>query len=256
MDWADLRHAYGAAGDVPALLTVLSPDASAPVWEELWSRLCHQGTVYTASFAALPLLLESAARWQATDRAMVLSLAGAILASKDVIGPPRSLLLAPHQNSILQFEQLALESLEVGDMSDADFVHVAQATLAFRGDPLWGSQLDRLLDGEFEGECPECGACVMAVVGEYGCFLTTEEWFGRPEPKRLPIAPMEASSLSGVGGWLYEAADRADHDVVAEWVRYLFGRGTCPECAEAVEIEGVIRQAARPNGARTDAGEV
>jgi hypothetical protein len=46
--WRSLRDAYGTAGPVEALLERSDTDDRA-VWDELWSRLCHQGTVYTAS---------------------------------------------------------------------------------------------------------------------------------------------------------------------------------------------------------------
>ena len=57
--WKELRHAYGAATDVPALLRGIaaSPERSSPSegpWYGLWSALCHQGDVYPASFAAVP----------------------------------------------------------------------------------------------------------------------------------------------------------------------------------------------------------
>ncbi len=61
--WADLRHAYGSAGDIPSLLRTLSDDCSpsrssnAEPWFSLWSSLCHQGNVYTASYAAVPHLV-------------------------------------------------------------------------------------------------------------------------------------------------------------------------------------------------------
>jgi len=57
--WGRLTHAYGPAGDVPELLDALrelidpvGPDAEP--WPSLWSRLCHQGDVYEASYAAVP----------------------------------------------------------------------------------------------------------------------------------------------------------------------------------------------------------
>ena len=55
-DWAELQHAYGSAEDVPALLAAAAEtsDETGKVWDDLWSRLCHQGTVYSASRAALP----------------------------------------------------------------------------------------------------------------------------------------------------------------------------------------------------------
>ena len=63
--WAELSHAYGSAADIPALLRTLSefPPASNhqdEPWFTLWSSLCHQGDVYSGSFAAVPHIIEAA----------------------------------------------------------------------------------------------------------------------------------------------------------------------------------------------------
>ena len=64
--WATLTHAYGSAKDTPDLLKVLAlspgpnPSTLSEPWESLWSSLCHQGDAYTASYAALPHIVEIA----------------------------------------------------------------------------------------------------------------------------------------------------------------------------------------------------
>ena len=64
--WRELRHAYGDAGDVPALLRSLAlstePKAGhrTEPWFTLWSSLCHQGDVYTASYVAVPHIVQIA----------------------------------------------------------------------------------------------------------------------------------------------------------------------------------------------------
>ena len=82
-DWSRLHHAYGTAEDIPGLLATVTPDPQHAGWNDLWSRLCHQGTVYPASYAALPTLTRLAREWSAADRRMPLILAGAIVASTD-----------------------------------------------------------------------------------------------------------------------------------------------------------------------------
>ena len=56
--WRELQHAYGNASDVPRLLKQLegfpASQGNAEPWFTLWSSLCHQDDVYTASFAAVP----------------------------------------------------------------------------------------------------------------------------------------------------------------------------------------------------------
>jgi len=64
--WKELRHAYGEAADVPSLLQALATSTGptsgyqAEPWLSLWSRLCHQGDVYTASYAAVPHIVRIA----------------------------------------------------------------------------------------------------------------------------------------------------------------------------------------------------
>ena len=64
--WGSLSHAYGSADDVPGLLRALeaSPrptiDYQDEPWFTLWSSLCHQGDVYTASYAAVPNIVRIA----------------------------------------------------------------------------------------------------------------------------------------------------------------------------------------------------
>ena len=84
-EWASLQHAYGTAEDVPDLLRAAEESGNevGPAWDELWSRLCHQDTVYTASYAALPLLADIAERHEPTGYVAALDLAAAIVASTD-----------------------------------------------------------------------------------------------------------------------------------------------------------------------------
>jgi hypothetical protein len=66
LEWHRLRHAYGPASDTPGLLRRVAADprpqadVGTPLWEPLWSSLCHQDDVYVASYAAVPHLVEIA----------------------------------------------------------------------------------------------------------------------------------------------------------------------------------------------------
>jgi hypothetical protein len=63
--WSELNHAYGGARDIPALLlqlaTLPSSTEDAEPWFSLWSALVHQGDVYSASFAAVPHVINALA---------------------------------------------------------------------------------------------------------------------------------------------------------------------------------------------------
>ena len=64
--WSELSHAYGSGSDIPSLLKRLksatepAEDYKAEPWFTLWSSLCHQGDVYTASYAAVPHVVDIA----------------------------------------------------------------------------------------------------------------------------------------------------------------------------------------------------
>ncbi|MFE1318603.1 hypothetical protein [Kitasatospora phosalacinea] len=63
VDWSALEHAYGSAEDVPELLAGLygeEPAAVAEAQEELVGAICHQGSVCSASAAAVPFLAHAA----------------------------------------------------------------------------------------------------------------------------------------------------------------------------------------------------
>jgi hypothetical protein len=70
--WKPLKHAYGTAENIPALLLTLVhyPQCRRPddePWSSLWDSLYHQGDTYNASIAAVPhiLMIAEAARIEA-----------------------------------------------------------------------------------------------------------------------------------------------------------------------------------------------
>jgi len=65
INWSELQDAYGEASKIPGLLqqviankALVQNNQSGP-WFDLWSRLCHQDSIYTASYAAVPILVEA-----------------------------------------------------------------------------------------------------------------------------------------------------------------------------------------------------
>ena len=83
--WDALEHAYGPASNIPGLLeharrAPASRTYTDEPWFSLWTALCHQSDVYTASYAAVPELVDIAEA-RSGDRAAVrdcLLLAGVI----------------------------------------------------------------------------------------------------------------------------------------------------------------------------------
>jgi hypothetical protein len=239
-DWKHLTHAYGEASEIPGLIEKLRTGPSDKLWHELWGCLCHQGTVYPASYAALPLLRDVAEHLAPSDRAQVLSLIGAIIASDVISGldeRPGELI----QSLIPDLQRLVNESMRAPDLRADTFVYLLQAASAFEGDLFWGRHLDHL-DGEFFGCCPACRHHVHIVIGIHGFFVTAEEWVRSPGPESLrnPIHPAHQNKLIARAAWLHATATEHAQSQVALWIRHCFGTTICPACDHSIKVADTI----------------
>jgi hypothetical protein len=236
-DWKKLKHAYGSAEDIPELLAQVTPGPESEVWTELVSRLCHQGSVYSASFAALPYLTEIAARWRPEERLEPLFLAASILSSDDV--HVRGKVQQPSASLIEQLQGLCHESLEQPKLERNRFIYLMLSMCAFVGESFWARQLDQLVGGEFTGVCPGCSTDLYLVIGEEGFFVASEEWVRRPETRRTAIRPNEGD-LAGVGQSLLQIANDANQREVSRCIRHVFGTSECPACGRSFELVDAI----------------
>jgi hypothetical protein len=238
-DWRELKHAYGSAEDIPAIISALTPDPKSPAWEDLWSRVCHQGTTYSASPAVLPFLLSVASNWSTTDRAMPLTLAGSIVVAPQTI-------LDGYEETVEGLRALALDTVKNPGLSREDRIYIMQSVLAFQGDRLWGRVLDHLEGGEFPASCPACRKDLYIVIGKHGIFVTSDDWMRKPSVVRTEIKPLEADTLSGVGKWLHTVSVQSKDSELSYWVRYLFGTSKCPECGKPFNLPDAIAQIEEP----------
>ena len=156
--WSELRHAYGSASDIPALLRrLLAGERSGDVQEALHSALWHQGDVFTASYAAVPHLVNAAARMPTEPRLGWLVLAVGIFASSS---GPTAPSVPPDLRADLTGAAKDAEPL-VSDLLFARQwkVHEARYLLgmvaALQGRPETGLAL---FDLDAGGTCVSCGA--------------------------------------------------------------------------------------------------
>lgn len=215
-DWAQLIHAYGSAADTPGLFARLDGGpGDKDVWADLWSSLCHQGTVYDASFAALPLLTDIATGRSPGARNEALLMAGLVVGAGGA--DERKL----YEAQIAELLPVARDFLG-GIPADApgDFVYHLQGLLAFEGVPFWSTELELLLE-EFEVACPECGDQWATSVGE------DHEDFG------VELLAADPAELSDTGARLHTLALQGGQGELAVSLTRLFGWARCGEC-EAV----------------------
>lgn len=112
-DWASLRDAYGSAEQGPALLAAAERAGTGDLspWTDLWGRLCHQGTVYRASYAALPTLATMSLRHAAGGYSPALHLAAAVIASTDGPEDP-TLVRRRYEHEIADLRTMATANLQ------------------------------------------------------------------------------------------------------------------------------------------------
>ncbi|MEU2259330.1 hypothetical protein ABZ557_03425 [Streptomyces sp. NPDC019645] len=145
-DWSRLCDAYGSAERTPELLDCLGAGAGEEVWRELWGRLCHQGTVSSASFAAIPRLAEVARHGQSDDSSRALVLAGAIMrGALQNHGADDVILLC--SAAVEDLRRLADERLV--DRPDG-YLGLFSVLLALEGHALWSEVIDDFTDDFYE----------------------------------------------------------------------------------------------------------
>ncbi len=153
--WRQLGHAYGSAENIPALLSRLAeyPDESdyrSEPWFSLWSALCHQDDVYSASYAAVPHIVRFVERHpeRATMSYFVMPTAIEIdrAASRGPMLPPE--LEQEYFESLKRLGRIAAEQLK-GAADELKIRYLRGAVAIGQGDVASAS---RIIDPEGEEE--------------------------------------------------------------------------------------------------------
>jgi len=223
--WADLQDAYGSAERTPDLIAaaVASGQEFGAEWDEVWGRLCHQGTVYSASYAAIPLLAEAVRKREPAGYLASLHLAAAIIASNDgevTVEPVRQ----AYATEIAELRIVAARQLELAS-NDTEFIYALEALMAFEDGGIWQRALTHLADGELPLECPSCQESILV---DLEADLATAAVWDRAKA-RTPVVPADGKP-GGVEARLLDLAASHGRIDVAGRMSFLFGQITCPYC--------------------------
>jgi len=230
-DWGALTHAYGSAADIPGLLAAAAADADdRAAWDGLWSRLCHQGTAYSASFPALSALTAIALGHPPASYVEPLHLAAVIVASND---SPEDFdtIRRDYTRELSTLRDLAERSLPLASGS-REYVYGLQALMAFEGAAPWSRELEALADEELTLECPSCHE-YLTVSFESTPATTTALDDSVPS---TAVTPANPALLRGPTARLHELARRHGRVAVSDGMLSLFGSTTCPACGIVVDL--------------------
>lgn len=229
-DWFRLRDAYGSADGMPDLLDRYEADPEA-VSTELVDRLCPMyDTAFSASYAALPRLLEIAAGRAAGERLDALYLAGAI--TRCARSSPET--AQRESREAAAFCRLTEETLATS-MTAVDYVFLLQSWMAFQGLEVWDRHLENLAEGEHEVDCPYCGVMLTIVFGEDGHFAASEG-YANPKAPRSPLRPIDPAQAGGTVQQLHRRALADGQTAVAHGLPYMFGQASCTDCGTEFSV--------------------
>jgi hypothetical protein len=235
-DWASLRDRYGSAERVPALLVtaeVAGTDEGGP-WDDLWTHLYHQGTVYSASYAALPTLANMSRQHTPSGYVAALHLAAAIIAARE--GPEDSTSVRQrYENEMADLRILAIVNLQHAN-NDTDFVYGLQALMAFEDGGVWQRNLHCLANGELELDCPPCGEHLLVNLDGPEVRVGSHADGSLAATAVTPVEPPAAT----VEGRLLALAGGNDRPGIADKLPYLFGTAVCPRCHASFEVSQAL----------------
>ena len=240
IDWSELTHAYGSAEDIPGLFARLGGSEDDAVWQELWGSLCHQGSVYEASWAAMPVLVDIALDRAPGGPIQAVTMAGLITTDPDEDCHKR------YAREIGQLLDVA-RRMRADPTQDAHtFVYLQMAVLAFEGGEVWAEALEGVNSEEYDLECPECEEGLYVAFGSYGIFTSAGDYVTGPGKEntegRTELIPAVPGALDGIGARLHGEAVEFGQTEVATALTYVFGKASCPSCEAVFTVSEEIEK--------------
>lgn len=198
----------------------------AAVWDEICGALCHQGTVYTATYAAVPHIVELANEVPIARQVPYWSFVAAVTTSTDAAWLSDDL-RAAFDEALERAAAAVDRALQAGPATETDALYLLQAAAATRGWTVWARILYGLIDGEVCPRCPACGWELSVLVGVDELTVAQQD---AVSPRRT-VEPRPASALrEGRLDDLASLAVRAGFDSIAARLRLLGGVVACPSC--------------------------
>ncbi|WNM29291.1 hypothetical protein RKE30_02180 [Streptomyces sp. Li-HN-5-11] len=191
--------------------------------------------MYTASFAALPVLADIAIGRKPGGRWPALKLAGRIVVEEQQLHEP-GYVQARYPAAINELHQLTQNVVMArpfeGDVDD--FLYWLEHLLAFEGVPVWRHSLRR---EEHAVVCPSCALSLEIDLSSKPPGTRRRDpnarfrVAGREGPILTEVRPAAPADLPPLASRLHGVAIRAGQPAVAEHLTHLFGCATCPACA-------------------------
>jgi len=185
--WAQLQHAYGSAEGVPDIIRRIAAESvptysdhpakareNPAAWDDVYSALYHQGSIYSATFAALPHFVAIAESGSPEQRLAIFLLVGAIrVTGMPDLNIPLDL-IEEFEASVAKMRQLSLSIFRqpFNKEQALELPYMIQAFAGLRFPKLpYLIHLENFVEGHYEleiEECPSCGEYMIAEMRKDG----------------------------------------------------------------------------------------
>ncbi|MFE2533072.1 hypothetical protein [Streptomyces sp. NPDC059371] len=223
--------------DLATAFARLGGEDDGQIWIELWDDLCHQGSVYSDSYLALPHLAAIADGRAPGEPHEAVELAGLIASAADDEYSAR------YAGELAVLLPVARRLLDAAREDAVVFVDLLQCVLAFEGERVWSAGLlEGLYQQEYEIECPECASELFIAFGDRGTFASAGDYV-TADPAKTPLLPADPADLAPLPARLHRTAAQTGHEDIARGLTHLFGRATCPDCADVFPVSDQVEAA-------------
>lgn len=218
--WRSLETAYGSAAELPERLAALTALDDDELSDLLWGHLCHQGDVYSATFAAAPYVWEAHKDCSELREAMMVIFCAMVASDSFEIDRLPAEVAQSYRAWRTRAAAEAAQRLAT-PCEDAAMVTGLAALVATDGP--WPYLLAELATGSVGLPCA-CDASVDLLV-EDGVLALADD--------QADLEPASDDELDDQARALIGLAASAGHPEVGDHVRTLAGRGSCPACGRS-----------------------
>ncbi len=262
--WSLLSHAYGNAADVPEMISELSEDfESGQENDFLYGYLCHQYSTYSATFAAVPHIVEIAFQPQSNaNQIEIIIFCGLVhafrnrdrryeIASDDVnlVSKLKEEIEKFYLEAIIKITPLTEKLFDNDQLDNEDRKYLFFSFLAFHEQEELSQMFFQFSElEEFVLNCPNC-------VKEIYLWAEDEKLVAykhdpvfikkfKKEPIKFEVLPVEIDWKNWNGEysgeqkakWMMFLAEKYNIEPLKYQIPYLFSRMICPHCSHSINI--------------------
>ena len=250
--WNQLYTAYGTAEEVPKLLQSLMHEYDEDIWEELTELLLHQYTIYDATLAAMPYIVQiaqSSPLWVQKELYITCGIievsyhsASSYLVQSIETKLWMKQIQQEYDAAVKQWGSLHKMLLdyakqEIEDVYEKEYL--LAAWLAYHGHYALAEFFIHYTGGDdYEGVCPACQQSFYNVVSVEDGSLTlyADDPVFHEEADHTTVTPGEIPSQ---GAWhdCQWAAQQIGADYLLKRLAFMNGRAECPHCHQMMSVE-------------------